>query len=286
MAHRLFKLKLSRIALTCSLAWCVGGGMAASSTVSNKIAAQAETATVDDIPDASTVNQDQATVNAIINAAQSGGFNSIRDRIADLNAIIDRAPASLRAVEARNGIVYVRVVDDKECAAKTAILMVKGVIGATKNGKWTCVPNPYSISAFILGSYLNEVRMPEESIATLDRGLVWSPDYLSLIGEKGVALNMMHRSQQAYQTYSSGMAAVSQSTPPHERGVLLRGEGYALVELHRYDEAEVAYREALKVDPAHGHAAEELVYIASVKAGHPKSTPMQITSDVPAANPK
>jgi hypothetical protein len=64
---------------------------------------------------------------------------------------------------------------------------------------------------------------------------------------------------------------------------MLRGEGYALVDLNRLDEAEAAYKESLKVDPDHGHALEELKFIESVRRGTPTDTGMKMTSDAPGA---
>lgn len=48
-----------------------------------------------------------------------------------------------------------------------------------------------------------------------------------------------------------------------ERGRALRGQGYALIELERWDEAEQAYRQALQLDPGDRHARSELDYVLS-----------------------
>jgi tetratricopeptide (TPR) repeat protein len=44
------------------------------------------------------------------------------------------------------------------------------------------------------------------------------------------------------------------------------GEGYALTELKRFDEAEAIYRQCLKIDPKDDYAQQELKYIAEQRA--------------------
>jgi tetratricopeptide (TPR) repeat protein len=53
------------------------------------------------------------------------------------------------------------------------------------------------------------------------------------------------------------------------QGRALRGEGFSLVELHRLDDAEAAYREALTLDPTDAQAKKELDYIATLRAHGP-----------------
>ena len=57
------------------------------------------------------------------------------------------------------------------------------------------------------------------------------------------------------------------------RAVALRGRGFALTELGRLDEAEVAYRDSLKLKPENEVALAELKYIAGLKSGSAKSEP-------------
>ncbi|WP_294268376.1 tetratricopeptide repeat protein [uncultured Sphingomonas sp.] len=49
--------------------------------------------------------------------------------------------------------------------------------------------------------------------------------------------------------------------------------GYALVELHRYDEAEKRYRDALAIHPNDAVAQHELGYIAQQRAHAPAPSP-------------
>lgn len=60
-----------------------------------------------------------------------------------------------------------------------------------------------------------------------------------------------------------------------QQGAALRCQGYALIELHRYDEAEACYRGVLALDPKKARAQNELRYIAEqhakAKGGLPAS---------------
>lgn len=53
---------------------------------------------------------------------------------------------------------------------------------------------------------------------------------------------------------------------PMQQGAALRCQGYALIEIHRYDEAEKRYRQALAIDANDQKAQNELRYIAQQRA--------------------
>jgi len=57
-------------------------------------------------------------------------------------------------------------------------------------------------------------------------------------------------------------------TPVQWQTRALRGEGYALVELQKLDDAERAYRRVLELDPNDEQAEKELGYIAGLRAGN------------------
>lgn len=54
---------------------------------------------------------------------------------------------------------------------------------------------------------------------------------------------------------------------PMQQGAALRCQGYALIELHRYNKAEARYRAALALDPKDAKAQNELRYIAEQREG-------------------
>lgn len=68
-------------------------------------------------------------------------------------------------------------------------------------------------------------------------------------------------------------ADATRFSPPElrqdELGRALRGQGYALIELKRWDEAEKTYRQALQLDPGDSHARSELDYVLSHRNASP-----------------
>jgi tetratricopeptide (TPR) repeat protein len=242
----------------------------------------ADPAPTPDVADAATLAQDVKTERSILAAVQTGGFDVIRDRQSDLLAILSHAPSPFSPIEERAGTVYVRVISLEDCLIAMAAAAAKKTPTGPKRA--ACVDNPYPTAALMLGSYLDEVQRREEGLAMLDRGLVFDPNFPPLVAEKGAALNMLHRPAEALAVYQAGLARIHPISD-RMRGAMLRGEGFALVDLKRYDEAEAAYRESLKADPDHGHAAQELDFIARARSGVAPTGPSTFDAGVPHATP-
>ncbi len=233
-----------------------------------------------DVPDVATVKADNATVEAVVAAAQTGGFRAVGARVADLQAIIERAPAGLRHRDERNGVIYYRETSMEACLIDLAGAAAQATTKDARSGKSAlCLSNPYAKAALLLGSYYDEVGQPERALAELDQGLRFAPDYAGLIMERGAALGIMHRFAEELKNDQDGLEHASPFMTSREKGVLLRGQAFALTELGRLGEAEDVYRQSLKIDPGHGHAAEELRYIARLRTGA-APTATQITSGV------
>lgn len=84
--------------------------------------------------------------------------------------------------------------------------------------------------------------------------------------EQGYALNAMGKHEQAVGVYRKAYA-VSARYPSQQpfQATALRGLGFSLIELRRLDEAEEAYRDSLKFDPASPVAANELKYLTGLR---------------------
>jgi Flp pilus assembly protein TadD len=105
-------------------------------------------------------------------------------------------------------------------------------------------------------------------------------DIMPLTAERGAALIALERPQEALETYVLGLAALPPGAAAPSRAVLLRGEGAALTDLGRLDEAQIAYLRSLDLEPGHAGALGELAYIARMRAGaKPTATRLVITRD-------
>jgi tetratricopeptide (TPR) repeat protein len=133
--------------------------------------------------------------------------------------------------------------------------------------------NPYPSIALYLGSYYDEIGKPADAVRVLDLGLsTFSEPGVDLgahipilLGERGAALNILHRSSEALASYDRALAVPDQ--PDTDRARLQRGRGFSLTELNRLDEAEAAYKDSLKLEPGNERAEHELNYIAQLKSG-------------------
>jgi tetratricopeptide (TPR) repeat protein len=234
-----------------------------------------------DVPDAATLVRDRQVVTEILAAEQIRGFDAARDRMPELQAILAHAPTPFSPVEERAGTVYIREARPEACLA--AMLSFAARKTPARQKRAICVDNPYPDAALLIASYLDDIGRPEEGLAMLDRGLAFDPQSPVLVAEKGAALNMLHRAAEAVAVYKAGIAEIP-ILDDWQRGMMLRGEGFALVELKRYDEAAQAYKDSLKIDPNHGHAAQELNYIARVSAGG-STTALTFDAAVPPSTP-
>ncbi len=107
-------------------------------------------------------------------------------------------------------------------------------------------------------------------ISWLQRGLQLSPEDVELLNELGAAYNKCGQWEAALETYSRafelGVSADSQARS-------LRGRGYALIELERYDEARSSYLESLEMDPESKIAQAELAEIDQAEKRRPTKKP-------------
>ncbi|WP_431288153.1 hypothetical protein [Roseateles chitinivorans] len=106
-------------------------------------------------------------------------------------------------------------------------------------------------------------RLPE-SREVLERLLPMAPFNSHYKSELAHVLSMLGqplRSLSLYREAESDAEFDDKSEQAHRRAVALRGQGYALVELQRWDEAEAAYRKSLTFEPDNRLAKGELTFI-------------------------
>jgi tetratricopeptide (TPR) repeat protein len=239
-----------------------------------------------DVPDAATLSGDHTIVETVMRDAGSQGYGVIAAHQAELEAILAHAPAAFHETEDHGARIYVRGVDGAACLEGILAQVSQREAAHLPARDVICVDNPYPLAALLLGSYYNEIGQSTRAQTMLDRGLVWAPGNPALTAEKGAAQIARRLWAQALQTFSDGLANGAKTLKPEETGRLLRGRGFALTELGRFDEAEQAYRRSLEVDPNHGHATEELAYIARVKAGGRPTAAVLIGGLPPSPPPK
>ena len=216
--------------------------------------------------------KDQQLIEATMARVQKSGVLALQNDLPALEGALAGAKHSIElGAEGEGGTNYVLTDGGPDTLAQLAQASL-----ASRRGRTLAVANPYPVIAFYLGSYYDEVDKPAEALRALDAGLALFPFELgktrpSLLLERGAALNHLKRPQEALSSYEAMLAILDQSD--ELRAVALRGRGFALTELGRLDEAEVAYRDSLKLKPENAVALAELKYIAGLKSGRAKSEP-------------
>jgi len=235
----------SALAVTWAADASAGGGMAAATR------------------DAGLAARDEEVVRAAHDALNSGGYEALGPHLADVKAVLDRAPTTYPQMELKGDVLLVRSADADEVNAAADALLASHP--QARSVKWAF--NVYPIASLLLGAYANEVRQPQAALSVLDKGVALQPDDTDLIREKGVALFGLKRWEEALGLYERWLAMDDPMHAAFDRALLLRAKGFALIELERLDDAEAAYRASLQIEPDHGGAKYELAYIAKLRAG-------------------
>ena len=96
-----------------------------------------------------------------------------------------------------------------------------------------------------------------ESVAPISAGTA---------GERGYILNQVGRPDEALSSYQKAYdLSINYSSQTPFRAMALRGIGYALIDLHRLDEAEKAFIASLEIEPTSNIAKSELSYIQGLR---------------------
>lgn len=118
---------------------------------------------------------------------------------------------------------------------------------------------------FIKGYALADLRRFAEARPVLERAVAMAPFHAHFINELAYVYQQQRDWQLSYDTYVRARDATAYSdrkrvTP--EKGRALRGMGFALIELGKWDEAEALFNESLVLEPGNANALNELRYIA------------------------
>jgi len=113
------------------------------------------------------------------------------------------------------------------------------------------------------GYAFNELGRYDDAIVELNKALELAPMDSQYNIELAFAYQQKHEWERSLGLYRSAhaYAELSADDVPEMQCKALRGEGFNLVELGRFDEARKAYRECLKLKPGEPKSVGELQYI-------------------------
>jgi tetratricopeptide (TPR) repeat protein len=214
-------------------------------------------------------DQAQSLYEATMVDFKASGFSGIAQHASDMEAALAAAGNPVRKSFQESQITY--VLTEGGADTLTALVGASHQAGA----QVVAVRDPYPSLALALGSYYNEVGRNADAVRVLSIGLTANPNDAGLVTEKAAALIGLHRPADALATYQGGLSIPN--LDPLDKARILRGEGAALTDLGKLDDAAGAYEASLRLEPGNAIALNELQYIARLKAGG-ASSPTQLVA--------
>lgn len=190
----------------------------------------------------------------------------------DVDAALPLLDAAIAQFEARYGAVETRWYSARDPAESLAYLLMAAADidkGALKARNARILPSDaWPLALYMKGYALIEKKRFAEARELLGRAVAFSPFNAAYLMELSQA--------QRFESDWAGMLATAQKAeeaiafaPEKElsvlRGRVWRGQGFALTELGRLDEAEAKYRKALELDASDKLSAHEIEYIAALR---------------------
>jgi tetratricopeptide (TPR) repeat protein len=195
------------------------------------------------------------------------GIKGIESHVADLEKALAEGATEFPMKTGVEGTVMVLTDGPAE---NLLVLMT----AAGKKQAAATTANPYPEAGLLLALYYNEQKKPDEALrviaTTLERqpiaGANVGAHMAGIFSEQAFAYNMLKRWDDSLAAADAGLKA---SQNDRDKSRSQRNRGFALVELHRLDDAEAAYKESLRLEPNNPRALGELQFIAKARASVP-----------------
>lgn len=203
---------------------------------------------------------------------QKSGYQGIAPHVPALEAELANAGKSFNVPDSGKGSIY-RLTDGSAQTLGILLLAAVDKKSGSAGRDVVAIWNPYPAISYDLGYYYNEIGRFDDALRVLDAGLALpTEDGMAvgehtpmLISERGAALEGLKRWPEALDNFRKG-ASIG-GLDKDQIALMLRGQGLALTELGRFDEAEKSYRDSLVSAPNNPNALRELAYIARLRAG-------------------
>lgn len=157
--------------------------------------------------------------------------------------------------------------------AETLLYMIRG---AKDHVATTVVSRNWVEAHFLKGYSLDDLQDQDAARAEYETALKLAPDNSQVLAELGGLYNRQKDFNKALETYRLAETD-SEYSPPEakdlDRARAWRGQGYAYVELHQWDDAERMYRQSLALDKTDRHSQQEIQYIQRQRNAERLDTP-------------
>ncbi|ESQ77847.1 lipopolysaccharide assembly protein LapB [Asticcacaulis sp. YBE204] len=196
-------------------------------------------------------------------ALRSGDRAAILGMVTEMEAVMAAAPAPYYIERCENGInIYT--------SNMTAAILVGAMAAGDKDSKANNNLNlhgqtAYATLAFGLGWAYADRRDYDRCITVLEDGLKRDPFDELMIAEELYCMGQDRRNEETVAKADGYLNNFMLGLSDLGKAAILRRKGYALIELARWDEAEKAYKDSLKLDPKSQIAKSELEVIKAQK---------------------
>lgn len=217
--------------------------------------------------DAAQEKADMALAMSALDLMQAHDIDKLNVLLPDLKTALGHAPDIVSHPEHCGDSII--VYSDELSDFLTISALIQGhekEFGATKVEQREALP--YPLLGFVVGWIYFENKDFQAAHDAYAKGLLNDPNFDYLIMEDTLALAALHRSPEALAQLDAYLAR-NPDLPDEMMANALRKRGYVLVELERWDEAEAAYKDSLKLEPDNETAQSELEYIAQTRPSKP-----------------
>jgi tetratricopeptide (TPR) repeat protein len=217
--------------------------------------------------DAAQEKADMALAMSALDFMQAHDMDKLNTMLPDLKTALGHAPDIVSHPEHCGDSII--VYSDELSDVLTVSAMIQGhekEFGASKVAQHEVLP--YPLLAFVVGWIEFENEDFQSAHDAYAKGLLNDPNYHLLIMEDTLTLAALHRSPEALGQLDAYLAR-NPDLPDAQMANALRKRGYVLVELERWDEAEAAYKDSLKLEPDDETAQGELEYITANRPSKP-----------------
>ncbi len=212
--------------------------------------------------DGLTATKDEDKQLALLNAGRS----LLLDEHKPAQAISEHFDKVIRYYEARHRNTKDRIY----CARTPTEVIYYSALGAGEGQSTSVIDSTWSDAYFLKGYALVELEQPAEARKLLDRALELSPMNSAYLSERAHLDQMDKDWDTALAKFKLATEAAEMTTPEeakvYEWTRALRGQGFALIELGRLEEAKAMYHKALELDPDDEGSKDELRYVERMQA--------------------
>jgi tetratricopeptide (TPR) repeat protein len=155
--------------------------------------------------------------------------------------------------------------DPKAICPGVAAAFLQGFMKADHVDVNVSVDNDWCDAMLVKGYALDELKRPAEAAQILETLVGHDPNNTQYLVEYAYAVRASGQLERALELYKQAGRVASKvqdkESAAHWQAAALRGQGYALIDLQRWDDATKAYQRSLKYEPGSELSQKELQYI-------------------------